>query len=103
MAAPAGIKLQDQDQVQVQVEVQSMSVNLFLEYERWYMNYWAYLQRLAIYFSGGLELNEETDTEDETDSDDEESIPDGMLIATPEGSDWGDDLDDLPGMEEISK
>lgn len=80
-----------------------MSVNLCLEYERWYADYCAYLDRIASYLSERFEFNDETDTEDETDSDDDESIPDGMIIATPEGSDWGDDLDDLPCMEEISK
>lgn len=45
------------------------------------------------------------DYESLPDSSDEESeggIPVGMIRATPPHSDWGDELDDLPGMYEVS-
>lgn len=75
-----------------------MSISWYFECERWYEEYRAFLERLGLRFAE--QYYDETDTESET-SDDEDYIPDGMLIATPEGSDWGDDLNELPSLDDL--
>lgn len=67
--------------------------------------YRAYLERLgyALMEEYWGDNQEEEDETDEESSDDDDSIPDGMLIATPESSDseWGDELDELPSMDDF--
>lgn len=82
-------------------------------WDRFYQEYQEYLESLNL-----GQLQEEEDLTDEEDDstvdlemeqvDDEEwfdeivDIPQGMLIATPEGSEWGDpDIDNLPSLDDF--
>lgn len=81
-------------------------------FDRFYANYRHFLEIIGIVEFDGDGEDMLTDTEEETnseieeitwvDSSDEDGdvIPDGMLIATPEGSDWGDE-EELPSMDDL--
>lgn len=74
-----------------------MSINWSFMYEEAYR---LYLQRLG--YSLMMDYwGDEAETDSESEEEEEEDCPDDMLIATPEGSDWGDDLDELPGLEDF--
>lgn len=81
-------------------------------FDRFYANYRHFLELIGMSELAFEDEEMMTDTEEETnseieeitwvDSSDEDGvvIPDGMLIATPEGSDWGDE-EELPSMDDL--
>lgn len=83
-----------------------MAINFFALFDAAYR---AYLERLGYalmeeYWGDNQEENETDEEEtDEESSDDDDFIPDGMLMATPDNSDseWGDELDELPSMDDF--
>jgi hypothetical protein len=71
-------------------------------WDRFYEEYRQYLEAVGIRLSVSLEGSE---TDVETDDESIEQVDDsGWVIATPEGSEWGDDeIDNLPSLDEFLK